>query len=209
VLHNDDTGAKILALMKHNKDAKDDSPKSDERTGIFTTGIVALKDDNRIAVYFTGNQHAGENLADVLKLRPTALGAPIHMCDALSRNIPKDFKTIVVNCLTHCRRNFVDVFDNFREQCRHVLEVLRDVYRNDEIARERNLSPEQRLGWHQAESAQLMGDLKQWLDSQLSEKNVEPNSGLGQAIKYTHKHWHALTVKIRRSVVRERSFSPN
>jgi len=197
VLHNDDTGAKILALMKHNKATKNDSPKSDERTGIFTTGIVALKDDNRIALYFTGNQHAGENLADVLRLRPTALGAPIHMCDALSRNIPKDFKTILVNCMTHCRRNFVDVFDNFPEECRHVLEVLRDVYRNDEIARERKLSPEQRLAWHQAESAQLMDGLEQWLESQLSDKKVEPNGGLGQAIKYMQKHWHALTQFLR------------
>ncbi len=197
VLHNDDTGAKILALMKHNKATKDDSPKSDERTGIFTTGIVALKDDNRIALYFTGNQHAGENLADVLRLRPTTLGAPIHMCDALSRNIPKDFKTILVNCMTHCRRNFVDVFDNFPGECRHVLEVLRDVYRNDEIARERNLSSEQRLVWHQAESAQLMDGLEQWLESQISEKKVEPNGGLGQAIKYMQKHWHALTQFLR------------
>lgn len=197
LLHNDDTGAKILSLMKRMKAAKVDATKSDERTGMFTTGIVALKDDNRIALYFTGNQHAGENLADVLKLRPATLGAPIHMCDALSRNIPKDFKTILVNCMTHCRRNFVDVFDNFRDQCRHVLEVLRDIYRNDEIARERNMSPEQRLAWHQAESAQLMDDLEKWLEVQLNDKIIEPNGGLGQAIKYMQKHWHALTQFLR------------
>jgi transposase len=197
VLHNDDTGAKVLSLMKRNKAEHNDVSKDDERTGIFTTGIVALKDGNRIALYFTGNQHAGENLADVLKLRPTTLGAPIHMCDALSRNIPKDFKTILVNCMTHCRRNFVDVFDNFREQCRHVLEVLRDIYRNDEVARERNLSPEQRLAWHQAESAQLMDDLEKWLEIQLNDKTIEPNGGLGQAIKYMQKHWHALTQFLR------------
>jgi hypothetical protein len=197
LLHNDDTGAKILSLMKRMKVAKVEVTKSDERTGMFTTGIVALKDDNRIALYFTGNQHAGENLADVLKLRPATLGAPIHMCDALSRNIPKDFKTILVNCLTHCRRNFVDVFDNFREQCRHVIKVLSQVYRNDEIARERNLSPEQRLAWHQAESAQLMDDLAKWLKAQLDDKTIEPNGGLGQAIKYMQKHWHALTQFLR------------
>ena len=197
LLHNDDTGAKIMSLMKRRKAAKDDALQSDERTGMFTTGIVALKDGNRIALYFTGTQHAGENLADVLKLRPATLGAPIHMCDALSRNIPKDFKTILVNCLTHCRRNFVDVYDNFREQCRHVIKVLSQVYRNDEIARERNLSPEQRLAWHQAESAQLMDDLAKWLAMQLEDKAIEPNGGLGQAIKYMQKHWHALTQFLR------------
>lgn len=197
LLHNDDTGAKILSLMKRMKAAKVDETKSDERTGMFTTGIVALKDDNRIALYFTGNQHAGENLSDVLKLRSSTLGAPIQMCDALSRNIPKDFETIVANCLTHCRRNFVDVFDNFREQCRHVIKVLSQVYCNDGIARERNMSPAQRLAWHQAESAQLMDDLAKWLKVQLDDKTTEPNSGLGQAIKYMQKHWHALTQFLR------------
>jgi hypothetical protein len=193
VLHNDDTGAKILAMMQAKKAAaKDAASKPDERTGTFTSGIVAIKDGLRIALFFTGNQHAGENLADVLKHRPTTLGAPIHMCDALSRNLPKEFKTILVNCMAHARRNFVDVFDNFQDECRHVLEVLRDVYRNDDVARQGGMSPEQRLGWHQTESAQLMDDLEQWLKEQISEKKVEPNSGLGQAIKYMQKHWHAL-----------------
>ncbi len=199
VLHNDDTGAKILALMKEGKKAvaTDDAANSDKRSGIFTSGIVALHDDCRIALYFTGHQHAGENLADVLRLRPTTLGAPIHMCDALSRNLPKDFETILVHCMAHCRRNFVDVFDNFKTECRHVLEVLRDVYHNDAIARERNLSAEQRLAWHQAESKHLMDGLEKWLEAQLKEKKVEPNSGLGQAIKYMQKHWHALTQFLR------------
>jgi hypothetical protein len=198
VLHNDDTGAKILAMMQAKKAAaKDAASKPDERTGTFTSGIVAIKDGLRIALFFTGNQHAGENLADVLKHRPTTLGAPIHMCDALSRNLPKEFKTILVNCMAHARRNFVDVFDNFQDECRHVLEVLRDVYRNDDVARQGGMSPEQRLGWHQTESAQLMDDLEQWLKEQISEKKVEPNSGLGQAIKYMQKHWHALTQFLR------------
>ena len=56
-------------------------------------------------------------------------------------------------------RHMIVFFDNFREECRHLLEVLRDVYRNDAVARECNMSPEQRLAWHQAETAQLMGDL--------------------------------------------------
>jgi transposase len=198
VVHNDDTGAKILAMMKSRQTAtKDDTSQSDERTGTFTSGIVAIRDGIRIALFFTGSQHAGENLADVLKHRPSALGAPIQMCDALSRNLPKEFKTILANCMAHARRNFVDVFDNFRDECRHVLEVLRDVYRNDQVARERDMSPEQRLAWHQAESATLMRDLEEWLKDQIDKKKVEPNGGLGQAIKYMQKHWHALTQFLR------------
>jgi hypothetical protein len=54
-----------------------------------------------VALFFTGRQHAGENLGDVLRQRAQELEPPIQMCDALSRNIPKELQTIVANCLTH------------------------------------------------------------------------------------------------------------
>ena len=38
-----------------------------------------------------------------------------------------------------------------------------------------------------------MEDLQPWLKAQLDQKKVEPNSGLGQAIRYLIKHWKALT----------------
>jgi transposase len=80
VVHNDDTGMRILRLVRNT---------DDERTGTFTSGIVSLWQEWRIALYFTGWKHAGENLADVLKRRTAELDAPIQMCDALSRNTPK------------------------------------------------------------------------------------------------------------------------
>ena len=42
---------------------------ADGRTGTFTSGIVSIWREWRIALYFTGWKHAGENLADVLKRR--------------------------------------------------------------------------------------------------------------------------------------------
>ena len=39
-----------------------------------------------------------------------------------------------------------------------------------------------------------MEQLNIWLHAQLEENIVEPNSGLGQAIKYMLKHWKALTL---------------
>jgi Transposase IS66 family len=43
----------------------------------------------------------------------------------------------------------------------------------------------------------VMSDLHQWLDTQLKENKVEPNSGLGKAIKYMLRHWQALTLFLR------------
>src|SRR3989441_7889420 len=80
VVHNDDTSMRVLRLARE---------PSDERTGVFTSGIVSTGQGWKIALYFTGRQHAGENLAEVLQQRAQRASPPIQMCDALSRNVPK------------------------------------------------------------------------------------------------------------------------
>jgi len=199
VVHNDDTYATLLGPVRRPGAATipSESASESERTGTFTSAVVTLKDGVHIAMFFTGHQHAGENLADVLRHRATGLAPPIHMCDALSRNLPKEFETILCNCLSHARRSFVDVEPKFPDECRHVLETLRDVYHNDELARQRGLSPPDRLAWHRQHSAPLMDELKKWFKTQFEEKKVEPNSTLGDAIQYMQKHWHELTQFLR------------
>ncbi|HEY4972688.1 MAG TPA: transposase, partial [Steroidobacteraceae bacterium] len=64
VLHNDDTSMRVLHLARE---------PSDDRTGVFTSGIVSTQQGRRIALYFTGRQHAGENLRDVLQHRVAEL----------------------------------------------------------------------------------------------------------------------------------------
>jgi transposase len=71
VMYNDDTAMRILRLARE---------PSDERTGIFTSGIVSIGPGWNIALYFSGSKHAGENLADVLKQRPSGLAPLIQMC---------------------------------------------------------------------------------------------------------------------------------
>ena len=119
---------------------------SEDRRGVFTSGIVATAVGQKMALYFSGDKHAGENLADVMKWRAAELPPPIQMCDALSRNLPGELQTIVAHCLAHARRQFVDIYDRFPEPCRYLLEALAMVYRNDASARERRLSPEAPCG---------------------------------------------------------------
>jgi transposase len=193
VLHNDDTTAKILTLAAENSEDE----KASARTGTFTTGIVSVSGDHKIALYFTGHQHAGENLTDVLKKRAKELGPPIQMCDGLSRNLPKEFEVVLSNCLAHGRRGFVKIIDEFPEECRHVIERLGEVYHHDAIAKHLGLKKEERLRYHQEHSGPIMKELKAWLDAQINEKLVEPNSNLGKAIHYMQKRWDALTLFLR------------
>ena len=191
VLHNDDTGMRVLSMVRE---------ASDDRTGVFTSGIVSTQEGSKIALYFTGRQHAGENLRDVLQHRVKDLATPIQMCDALSRNTPKlsdGAEILLANCLAHGRRQFVDVAANFPEPCRYVLETLGKVYKYDAQAREGKLSPAERLALHQQHSGLLMEELHKWLEAQFALKQVEPNSSLGSAINYLLRHWKGLTVFLR------------
>ena len=192
IVYNDDTGMRVLKLER---------PPGDERTGVFTTGVVSVGQGQRVALFFTGRQHAGENLADVLRNRAEGLPPVVQMSDALACNglkgLGEGVNILVANCLAHGRRQFVDVAGSFPEECRFVLETLGTVYLNDAVARREGMTKQERLLFHQQRSAPLMEGLKNWFDAQLAERKVEPNSGLGKAIQYFQRHWKALTLFLR------------
>src|SRR5712692_2399955 len=189
VMHNDDTGMRILRLVREPR-----PEGTRQRTGTFTSGVVSVVGAWRIALFFTGWKHAGENLADVLKRRARKLPATIQMCDALSRNTPKleGVEILLANCLAHGRRQFVEVVENVPEESRYVLETLRGVYHNDALVR--GWSPQDRLRFHREHSGPLMKQLHGWMEAQLAERKTEPNSGLGKAISYVLNHWPKLTL---------------
>lgn len=188
-IHNDDTTARVLDLMKQNE------RQNSERNGIFTTGLLAKMDDKQIALFFTGRQHAGENLNDLLDMRDEALPKPIQVCDALSRNTPKDHPTIQANCNAHARRNFYEIVSCWPKECINVISAFDLVFLNDKLAK--NLTPQARLEWHQNKSAALMAKIKSYCQELVDTKQVEPNSSFGKAIQYLKNHWEGLTQFLR------------
>jgi transposase len=187
----------VLQLTQAQRAAALSDDVKGERTGIFTSGIVATNEGHRIALFFTGVRHAGENLNAVLARRRVDLPPPIQMADGLSRNVPSDFDTILGSCLAHARRKHTELMESFPEQVRFVLETLREVYVTDARARRENLDPRQRLILHQTESKPRMDALEKWLQRQLAERIIEPNSSLGAAILYMQKRWPELTLFLR------------
>jgi transposase len=193
LIHNDDTTMRVQSL------AKESASAAPERTGIFTTSLISQIQDHTIALFVTGHRHAGENLDQLLARRAANAAPPIQMCDALSRNPAKEFQTILANCLSHGRRQFVDIAQDFPQECRHVLESLGEIYQNDAQAKELGLGPQARLHFHQECSQKIMDDLHQWISQRLEQKLVEPNSGLGQALQYMLNHWEPLTLFLRQA----------
>ena len=205
ILHNDDTSMTILQLLKERsearKQAEGQKQGKDQRTGMFTTAIVSkgFGLPHTIVLFHTGANHAGENLQELLQHRDPSLSKPILMCDALSRNLPAAFSVILANCLAHARRQFVDLIESFPEECEYLLDILKEVYQNDEKTENMELDEQERLEYHKKYSKPLMDKLHAWFKSRFEEKKVEPNSSLGQAISYMLKHWKALTLFLRKA----------
>ena len=195
---NDDTTMKILSeLSLSDPSTGSDPTDTSQRKGMFTSGIISVLENIRIALFFTGHRHAGENLVALLKQRACELDPPLQMCDALSRNMPGELNTIVGNCLVHGRRQFFDVVNNFPQECLYVFEILKAVYTNDAEAKRQQMSDQQRLEFHQKESGPKMEKLKRWFAEQFEQRKVEPNSSLGEAISYMLTHWEKLTLFLR------------
>lgn len=210
VLHNDDTPMTILSLLPSSSrpneseadgdegDEGDEEKENKERKGVRTSGIVAKTEGHEIALFFTGREHAGENLGKVLAKRAKETAPPIQMCDGLTSNhAPAEFVTILSNCVAHGRRKFVELVSAFPDECRHVIQQLCHVYAVDAEAREKKLSPEGRLELHREKSARVMAELEMWMREKIEKREIEPNSPLGGAIEYMLKRWENLTLFLR------------
>jgi transposase len=193
VLYIDDTVAQILKLnvpIRKGKNGKD-------RTGIYTSGILSTRAGIEIALFFTGNYHAGENLEMLLSQRNSELSLPIQMCDGLLANTSMDVETILANCNSHARRNFVELVNKYKHETRHILDQFKLVYKNDDITQKQSMTDDERLTYHQTHSKPVMDELREWFDEQFESREIEPNSSLGEAITYATNRWKELTLFLR------------
>ena len=194
VLHNDDTGMRVLKLERE---------PGDKRTGVFTSGIVSTAAGRKIALYFTGRQHAGENIADVLKQRARGVrrGDPDVRCVVVERAEAAGRGGVAGGALPRPRTT---------ADCRSGAELSRRVPARAgksgrglpatmRRARDAGMTAEERLRFHQQHSKPIMDALHDWLEAQFAERKVEPNSSLGKAITYLLRHWKALTLFLRQA----------
>ncbi len=189
LVYQDDTGARILSMIRENRT---DPPPA--RTGMYTT-VLQFEGEYSICLYFTGRQHAGENLDDILAYRDPDLPSIQWMSDGLTANTPTQHQdqTLDINCLVHGRRKLVELEDYFPNESARVIDAIAKVYKHEADCKEQQLTPAERLAYHQQHSRAVMDDLKAWMEKQIEERYVEPNSRLGGAFNYLLKRWKSLT----------------
>jgi hypothetical protein len=192
VIYQDDTHVRILSLIAENRRTQADDT-SEARTGMYTTGLVVQQGEHTICLYMAGRAHAGENLEALLTQRDAGRDKPLVMSDALGSNAADEAALIRCHCLAHGRRKFSELEETFPAECTVVIAALKQVFDHDEEARLQQLTPTERLAYHQHASGPIMEALKAWLVQQFEERNVEPNSSLGKAFAYLLTHWQTLT----------------
>ena len=191
IISHDDTVVRILSVIQENKERAKRGEKG--RAGMYTTGVVSQVGQYIIYLFLSGRLHSGENMTNLLKKRFPGLGPVIRMADALSCNLSVEFISILCKCLAHGRRKFYEIYAYFPGECGIVIDCLAMVYHYDAITKQEQMSPEERLAYHQINSAPIMTVLKEWMVQKLEKKEVEPNSSLGKAFKYMLNHWEGMT----------------
>ena len=189
----DDTTHRILDAKPIEKKVRN-SNKTQRRTGVYTSGVIATTTAAQSIVLFETNiGHAGEFIDRILQERARGQTMPIIMSDALASNRPTVREAILSLCNSHARRQFVDVISHFPDEVEHILNRYGEIWTNDHTLKERGLNPTQRLAYHQQHSLPIMAEIKQWGETHLQEDSVEENSGLGKAIRYFIKHYDGLS----------------
>lgn len=197
----DDTSAKILSVIKDNKLLKEQGKKKG-RSCYSTTICSKTASGEVIILYLTGNKHAGENIGNILKIRQDQTSSITIMRDASSNNNPvlreEEYKWLlnlitIINCLAHGQRKFVELEQFYPEECGYFLEQTGGIYHNEHQCNNMNLSLEDKLKYHQEHSAKYISNVYNKIDQLFNEKKVEPNSKLGQAIRYWINNKAGLT----------------
>lgn len=182
VFYGDDSPVRIQELIRENKEKA-----KGERVGMQTGAVVVeLFNGAWIGVYNNGRWHAGEFLESLYEKRAPGLPPPIQMGDALASNWCGKHQRIVCKCLTHARRKFYEIRNIYPGACEYVLERIGKIYQNEKMTG--GFSDQERLVYHQKHSGPVLEELRQWMNAQMEEKKVEPNSSLGAAIKHFLKH---------------------
>jgi transposase len=98
---------------------------------------------------------------------------------------------ILVYCMAHARRKFVDARSYDKQKADHVLEKMQILYKLEQDMRDEELTWEERTTRRQEKAVPILEDLEAWLKEHVA--SVPPKSPLGQAISYALPRWKGLS----------------
>lgn len=93
-------------------------------------------------------------------------------------------------CFAHARRKFEKSLESDPSRSEWMLKQIQLLYKVEGLAREQQLSPQQRRELRQEKSVPVLEEIKEWLQPEMGK--VLPRSQIGQAMGYMHSFWNRL-----------------
>jgi transposase len=95
-----------------------------------------------------------------------------------------------LSCWAHARRYFEKALQNDKERASHVLKLIQLLYAIEALARESNISHQQRHALRVDKSLPIINEIGQYI--QQEKTRVTPKSPIGQAFDYCANRWISL-----------------
>ena len=178
-LQADETTIKVLLKNKKGQN----KPKNKAHTGYFWV----YYDPKGKHVVFIFNPGRGRKYPaqDLKDFKGTLQTDGLSVYDAFDK---LDSITLI-SCMAHIRRKFIDALKNDEARAQHVIDLIAQLYEIEDIAREKNYTPEQRLELRQQKAKPVMTKLKTYLQTEYESGKIRPKSAIGQAVQYALGRW--------------------
>jgi transposase len=98
---------------------------------------------------------------------------------------------MLVYCMAHARRKFVDALKYDKEKASHVLQQMQLLYKLEQDMRDKGVYWEQRTEQRQKEAVPVLDKIRTLMEEHIH--TALPKSPLGQAIAYTLPRWDGLS----------------
>lgn len=99
----------------------------------------------------------------------------------------KEDQVCLVGCMVHIRRYYEKALNENKALAEHALKEIRQLYRIERMADERNLPFEERAKLREELAAPIMKSLEAWMEK--TYPKVLPQSLIGEAIGYSYSLW--------------------
>jgi len=196
----DDTGSMVVELQKRidaELAALERLGESTQnvRTGINATGFYWETPDGPVVLFYTGRHHAGEMVDQLLRRRLLSSPKLVKVTDGASKNFDHKHgdKLVEATCNAHAFLKFRDIRDKYPAEYAEAGSVYKRVFDHDDEAKALELTPVERMLYHQKYSGPLMKKLKAMCEEKVKSKLVEPSSPLWEPLTFIINQWDRLT----------------
>jgi hypothetical protein len=199
VIQIDSTGKKVMSLKKeileHQDKAKEAGKNPDlVRHGIRTTSVLGTtQSQEKISIFVTGKEHAGEVLDKLLPNRTNSEDV-LLACDGSSQNTDTKFRDILTVCLcnAHAYRKFAECENDYPSLIPEIIKAYQKVFDSERFCVDKDIKGADRLEYHRRNSLSSMMEIYQKLTFWQERKLFTPKSALGQASRYFLKNFEEL-----------------